>query len=124
MLSKTAENIQSTTVKTMSEQQAPTTTATATTPGVGQEGDRPKKSLLSSGGKTIADEIDSQGNEIDPWNEPYYLKNGLRRVAPYFYTYKTFCKERWRGRGVYDIFSTEFRDRAPEYYVRFSLFYR
>jgi len=53
----------------------------------------------------------------DPWPRPYYLGNGLRRVAPYHYTYNTYCKERWRGRELLDIFSSEFRDRPLEYYV-------
>ena len=52
----------------------------------------------------------------DPWPRPYYLENGLRRVAPYHYTYNTFCKQRWRGRTILDIFSSEFRDRDREYY--------
>ncbi|EME86430.1 uncharacterized protein MYCFIDRAFT_194496 [Pseudocercospora fijiensis CIRAD86] len=52
----------------------------------------------------------------DPWPRPYYLEDGLRRVAPYHFTYNTFCKERWRGRGLLEIFSEEFRDRPVEYY--------
>lgn len=54
----------------------------------------------------------------DPWPRPYYLEDGLRRVYPYHFTYNTFCKERWRGRGILDIFASEFRDRPAEYYVR------
>lgn len=57
----------------------------------------------------------------DPWPRPYYLENGLRRVLPYHYTYNTYCKERWRGRELLDIFATEFRDRPMEYYVRTAL---
>jgi tRNA pseudouridine synthase 9 len=53
----------------------------------------------------------------DPWPEPYYLEGGLRRVAPYFFKYKTYCKQRWRGREIGDIFGSEFRDRSKEYYV-------
>jgi hypothetical protein len=53
----------------------------------------------------------------DPWPRPYYLENGLRRVAPYHFTYNTYCKERWRGRELLDVFSSEFRDRPLEYYV-------
>lgn len=53
----------------------------------------------------------------DPWPRPYFLENGLRRVAPYHFTYNTFCKERWRGRELLDIFASEFRDRPQEYYV-------
>lgn len=54
---------------------------------------------------------------FDPEFKPYYFEGGLRRVKPYFYTYNTFCKERWRGRELADIFVSEFRDRSPEYYV-------
>ncbi|KAG5438576.1 hypothetical protein PCANB_002681 [Pneumocystis canis] len=49
-------------------------------------------------------------------NACYTFDNGLRRVVPYFFKYKTYAKERWRGRTIYDIFSTEFRDRTPQYY--------
>ncbi|KAL9620921.1 MAG: hypothetical protein Q9160_004574 [Pyrenula sp. 1 TL-2023] len=52
----------------------------------------------------------------DPWPRPYYLSQGLRRVAPYHFTYNTYCKERWRGRSILDIFTSEFRDRPREYY--------
>lgn len=52
----------------------------------------------------------------DPWPRPYYLENGLRRVAPYHFTYNTYCKQRWRGRTILDIFTSEFRDRDREYY--------
>lgn len=54
----------------------------------------------------------------DPWPRPYYLEHGLRRVAPYHFTYNTYCKERWRSREILDIFASEFRDRPTEYYVR------
>lgn len=54
----------------------------------------------------------------DPWPRPYFFEDGLRKVAPYFYTYNTFCKERWRGRKLVDIYTSEFRDRPADYYVR------
>lgn len=50
------------------------------------------------------------------WPAPYYLENGLRRVAPYHYTYKTWCKQRWRGRELLEVFESEFRDRTAAYY--------
>ncbi|KAH6613819.1 pseudouridine synthase [Chaetomium sp. MPI-SDFR-AT-0129] len=50
------------------------------------------------------------------WPHPYYYEDGLRRVSPYFYTYNTWCKERWRGREMLDVFQSEFRDRPLEYY--------
>lgn len=52
----------------------------------------------------------------DPWPRPYRLVDGLRKVVPYHFTYDTFCKERWRGRKLLDIFACEFRDRSKEYY--------
>lgn len=53
----------------------------------------------------------------DPWPRPYFLEDGLRRVAPYHFTYNTNVKERWRGREILEIFADEFRDRPKEYYV-------
>ncbi|KAG6011541.1 hypothetical protein E4U41_005486, partial [Claviceps citrina] len=50
------------------------------------------------------------------WPPPYYFEDNLRRVRPYHYTYNTYCKERWRGRTLIDIFESEFRDRPAEYY--------
>ncbi|KAK3316658.1 pseudouridine synthase [Apodospora peruviana] len=54
------------------------------------------------------------GGDASP--RPYYIEGGLRRVAPYYYTYNTWCKERWRGRRLIDVFESEFRDRPLEYY--------
>jgi tRNA pseudouridine synthase 9 len=56
----------------------------------------------------------------DPWPRPYIFDNGLRRVAPYHFTYNTWCKERWRGRELLEIFADEFRDRPVEYYVSWN----
>ena len=53
----------------------------------------------------------------DPWPRPYVLEDGLRKVRPYHFTYNTYCKQRWRGRELLDIFATEFRDRPLDYYV-------
>ncbi|KAI0392076.1 pseudouridine synthase [Xylariaceae sp. FL0594] len=58
-------------------------------------------------------------DDSDPgWPAPYYLEHGLRRVAPYHFTYNTWCKQRWRGRELLDIFESEFRDRPIGYYKR------
>lgn len=59
----------------------------------------------------------------DPWPRPYYLEEGLRKVNPYHYTYNTYCKQRWRGREILDIFATEFRDRPLDYYVHSIAFF-
>lgn len=60
---------------------------------------------------------DPIGRPPEPFPEPYYFEGGLRRVKPYYYTYNTYCKERWRNRELLEIFLSEFRDRTPEYYV-------
>ncbi|KAL7920345.1 pseudouridine synthase [Trichoderma austrokoningii] len=52
----------------------------------------------------------------DIWPRPYLFEDDLRRVKPYHFTYNTYCKERWRGRSLIDIFESEFRDRPVEYY--------
>lgn len=52
-------------------------------------------------------------------NEPEYevkIENNLRKIQPYYFTYKTFCKLRWRDRNLLDVFTSEFRDRSKEYY--------
>ncbi|EEP79966.1 hypothetical protein UREG_04808 [Uncinocarpus reesii 1704] len=66
--------------------------------------------------ETIQPSQDVLVTPCDPWPRPYYLEKGFRRVAPYHYTYNTYCKERWRGRNLLEIFTTEFRDRPAEYY--------
>ncbi|KAI1372912.1 pseudouridine synthase [Hypoxylon crocopeplum] len=52
------------------------------------------------------------------WPPPYCFENGLRRVAPYNFTYKTWCKQRWRGMKLLDVFESEFRDRPLAYYKK------
>ncbi|KAG6332971.1 hypothetical protein ID866_6114 [Astraeus odoratus] len=45
---------------------------------------------------------------------------GVRKLAPYWYPYTTMAKERWLGREILEVVSTEFRDRSVEYY-RYAL---
>lgn len=73
-------------------------------------------SLLPAATDAEADGASVLITPCDPWPRPYYLENGLRRVAPYYFTYNTWCKERWRGRPLIEIFESEFRDRPLEYY--------
>ncbi|XP_020651447.3 pseudouridylate synthase RPUSD2 [Pogona vitticeps] len=46
----------------------------------------------------------------------YYFEGGLRKVRPYFFDFPTYCKGRWVGRRLSDVFSTEFSARPLEYY--------
>ena len=39
----------------------------------------------------------------------YYFDGYLRKVYPYYYTYKSFCKRRWIGRKLSEVLSHEFR---------------
>ncbi|KAF5365985.1 hypothetical protein D9758_006678 [Tetrapyrgos nigripes] len=45
---------------------------------------------------------------------------GLKKIPPYWYPYTTYAKERWLGRELLEVVSTEFRDRSMEYY-RYAL---
>lgn len=52
-------------------------------------------------------------------NDPEYevkMENNLRKIEPYYFTYKTFCKLRWRDKNLLEVFTSEFRDRSKEYY--------
>lgn len=59
-------------------------------------------------GKTIEEE-EAEG-------AGYVIDGPLRRVNPYYFTYMTYCKLRWRDRKLIDIFVQEFRDRDAEFY--------
>ncbi|KAJ3807312.1 pseudouridine synthase [Lentinula aff. lateritia] len=45
---------------------------------------------------------------------------GLKKIPPYWYPYTTYAKQRWIGRELLEVVSTEFRDRSMEYY-RYAL---
>ncbi|XP_077542915.1 pseudouridylate synthase RPUSD2-like [Haemaphysalis longicornis] len=46
----------------------------------------------------------------------YYFQYGLRKVYPYYFTYTTFCKGRWVGHLLVDVFTREFRAHSREVY--------
>ncbi|XP_006883288.1 PREDICTED: RNA pseudouridylate synthase domain-containing protein 2 [Elephantulus edwardii] len=46
----------------------------------------------------------------------YYFENGLRKVRPYFFDFKTYCKGRWVGHSLLHVFGTEFRAQPLAYY--------
>lgn len=73
-----------------------------------------RSKVMRAGGKQKALLATQLDDEV--WPRPYVIDNGLRRVAPYHYTYNTWCKQRWRGRQLLDIFESEFRDRPVAYY--------
>lgn len=60
-------------------------------------------------GKTILEEEAEGAN--------YYIDGPLRKITPYYFTFMTFCKQRWLDRKLVDIFTSEFRMKPPQYYV-------
>lgn len=47
----------------------------------------------------------------------YYIENGLRKVYPYIYTYNSYCKGRWVGSKLSELFEKEFRPVGEEVIV-------
>ncbi|XP_041827403.1 RNA pseudouridylate synthase domain-containing protein 2 [Melanotaenia boesemani] len=48
----------------------------------------------------------------------YYFEGGLRKVYPYFFDFKTYCKGRWVGKRLLEVFEKEFRAESIEYYQK------
>lgn len=46
----------------------------------------------------------------------YYFEAGLRKVHPYYFDFKTYCKGRWIGKTLLEVFSSEFRSEPLDYY--------
>ena len=46
----------------------------------------------------------------------YEFKDGMRHVIPYPYEFRTHAKERWYGRGLFDVFCKEFGSNTPAYF--------
>jgi len=39
---------------------------------------------------------------------------GLRKVYPYYFTFKTYAKKRWYGQSLVSIYVEEFQNFSPE----------
>lgn len=48
----------------------------------------------------------------------YYFESGLRKVYPYYFDFKTYCKGRWIGKSLHEVFKSEFRAESIEYYLQ------
>ncbi|KAB5562415.1 hypothetical protein PHYPO_G00017540 [Pangasianodon hypophthalmus] len=48
----------------------------------------------------------------------YYFEAGLRKVHPYYFDFKTYCKGRWIGKTLLEVFSSEFRAEPLDYYKK------
>ncbi|OCF62327.1 DRAP deaminase [Kwoniella mangroviensis CBS 10435] len=49
-------------------------------------------------------------------SHPKGMNPKLRYIKPYWWPYKTHVKQRWIGRQILEVITTEFRDRSMEYY--------
>lgn len=69
-------------------------------------------------GQSVTQGIDGEISIEDETTQgaKYIIDGPLRRVPPYYFTYLTFCKMRWRDRNLFEVFWTEFRDKDKEYY--------
>ena len=47
---------------------------------------------------------------------------GLRKVYPYYFSYKTYAKERWFGMSLVNVFVKEFQNYSAEFIVCVLLF--
>lgn len=48
----------------------------------------------------------------------YYFEGGLRKVYPYYFEFKTYCKGRWIGKTLLEVFKSEFRAESIDYYQK------
>ncbi|KAJ2895296.1 DRAP deaminase [Coemansia aciculifera] len=66
----------------------------------------------------LSDHRQEQKEEEDSLTaaEIYYEEAGLQRIHAYFHKFATFAKGRWIGRTIFEVFSSEFRDRPSAYY--------
>lgn len=48
----------------------------------------------------------------------YYFEGGLRKVHPYYFDFRTYCKGRWVGKSLLEVFESEFRAESIEYYEK------
>ncbi|XP_034051031.1 LOW QUALITY PROTEIN: RNA pseudouridylate synthase domain-containing protein 2-like [Thalassophryne amazonica] len=48
----------------------------------------------------------------------YYFEGGLRKVRPYYFDFTSYCKGRWVGKSLLEVFKSEFRSEPVEYYQR------
>lgn len=66
-------------------------------------------------------ELHASERRIEEKQDTKHSHPGLKKIPPYWYPYTTYAKERWLGREMLEVVSTEFRDRSVEYYVRISI---
>jgi hypothetical protein len=67
---------------------------------------------------TLAQEDPSATQPVSSKGKAKERDPQLRYCEPYYHPYRTNVKQRWIGRQILEVISTEFRDRSVDYYVR------
>lgn len=79
-------------------------------------GFRVKRQTIQAQNTIDGAEISETIKEDSAQGARYVIDGNLRRVPPYYFTYLTFCKMRWRDRNLLEVFTSEFRDKDRDYY--------
>lgn len=72
--------------------------------------------LLDENGFKIR-KVQHEGKNDQDEDTEYIIDGKFRRTKPYYFTYTTYCKLRWRGKTLAEVFSTEFRLYSESYYM-------
>uniref|UniRef100_A0A1A8LXA0 Pseudouridylate synthase RPUSD2 n=1 Tax=Nothobranchius pienaari TaxID=704102 RepID=A0A1A8LXA0_9TELE len=121
-------------IETLSEDKEPAGETTTTKHGKrkNEELDQPETSGLGKGRRGAGGKKLRRGERYIPpplkrnpgvsFNQEhfdetsYYFEDGLRKVYPYYFDFKTYCKGRWVGKSLAEVFKNEFRAESTEYY--------
>ncbi|XP_078262220.1 pseudouridylate synthase RPUSD2 [Rhinoraja longicauda] len=96
-------------------------------PGLREDGQPPTKKLRSKSGRAGERYVPPPGKKnqgIVSFSQQhfseteYYFEHGLRKVFPYYFDFQTYCKGRWVGKTMREVFSDEFRAEPLDYYIR------
>lgn len=78
-----------------------------------------KKRKLNNGQRKPKEKVIKTDFEDFDFNETsYYIENNLRKVYPYYFTFKSHAKGRWVGKNILDVFKHEFRAHPLEEYKK------
>ncbi|ODV97225.1 hypothetical protein PACTADRAFT_48974 [Pachysolen tannophilus NRRL Y-2460] len=90
-----------------------------------ENGFKIKRNAIDSKSTTAFEQLGGGSNTYDKTlyeeevdNFKYVIDGPLRKVPPYFFTYLTFCKLRWIGKKLIDVFADEFRLYPRSYYEK------
>lgn len=77
---------------------------------------KPTKPKRKKGKRTKQQKGPSKSEEVFLDDTEYFFLFGMRHVRPYNYTFSVHAKNRWYGREVHDLYTTEFIRYGADYY--------